>query len=55
MITLYPTLGEAYRLKVLFNELWAMPTKQAAKTFIQLWCRDVELSGIQAFISTFKP
>ena len=22
MITLYPTLGEAYRLKVLFNDLW---------------------------------
>lgn len=54
MITLYPTLGEAYRLKVLFNELWEMPTKRAAKTFIQLWCREVELSGIQAFIKFSK-
>ena len=40
--------------KMLFNELWEMPTKQAAKTFIQLWCREVELSGIQAFIKFSK-
>lgn len=29
LITLYPTLGEAYRLKVLFNDLWAMPDRGA--------------------------
>jgi len=33
MIKLYPTLGEAYRLKVLFNDLWAMPTNQQQKLF----------------------
>ena len=54
MITLYPTLGEAYRLKVLFNDLWQMPNKQAAETFIQLWCRDVALSGIQPFMDFAK-
>jgi transposase len=26
-----------------------MPTKQAAKTFTELWSREVELSGIHAF------
>ena len=33
LITLYPTLGEAYRLKVLFNDLWEMPDKPAADAF----------------------
>ena len=54
MITLYPTLGEAYRLKVLFNDLWQMPNKRAAETFIQLWCREVALSGIQPFMDFAK-
>jgi transposase len=31
MITPYPIVGEAYRLKVLFNKLWAMPDKPAAE------------------------
>ena len=31
MIELYPMLGEAYRLKVLFNDLWGMPNKTVAK------------------------
>ena len=38
MITLYPTLGEAYRLKELFNDLWAMPDKPAADAFLRQWC-----------------
>lgn len=54
MIVLYPKLGEAYRLKMLFNDLWEMPSKQSANIFIQQWCREVELSGIQAFISFSK-
>lgn len=54
MIILYPALGEAYRLKILFNDLWEMPTKQSANIFIQQWCREVELSGIQAFIRFSK-
>lgn len=27
----YPTLGEAYRLKALFNDLWAMPNLPGAE------------------------
>ncbi len=37
LITLFPTLGEAYRLKTLFNDLWEMPNKQAATAFIDCW------------------
>ena len=50
LITLFPTLGEAYRLKTLFNDLWGMPNKQSATAFIEQWCREVEQSKIQPFM-----
>jgi transposase len=51
LITLFPTLGEAYRLKILFNDLWDLPNKQAALAFIDQWCREVEQSKIQPFMA----
>ena len=54
MIVLYPRLGDAYRLKVLFNEVWEIPTKKSAKVFLELWCRDVSLSNIQPFMDFAK-
>ena len=54
MITLYPTLGEAYRLKVLFNDLWDMPNKESAEAFLQQWCHEVESAKIPAFIKFAK-
>lgn len=33
MFQLYPTPAEAYRLKMLFNDLWEMPHKPAACAF----------------------
>jgi transposase len=54
MITLYPTLGEAYRLKTLFNDLWSMPNKSAASAFLEQWCGDVEAARIPAFMSFAK-
>jgi len=50
MITLYPTLGEAYRLKVLFNDLWEMPDKPAAEDFLRQWCVEVDAAKIPAFM-----
>ena len=50
MITLYPTLGEAYRLKVLFIDLWEMPDKPAAQAFLRQWCAEVETAKIPAFM-----
>ena len=50
MITLYPVIGEAYRLKEWFNDLWTMPNKQAAEAFLNLWCIDVYKSKITAFM-----
>jgi transposase len=49
-VQLYPTLGEAYRLKVLFNDLWTMPDKQAATTFLTQWCGEVIEARIPAMI-----
>jgi transposase len=49
MITLYPTLGGAYRLKELFNDLWTMPDKATASAFLKDWCVQVEKAKIPAF------
>ena len=49
MITLYPTLGAAYRLKELFDDLWTMPNKPAANAFLNDWCAQVEKAKILAF------
>lgn len=54
LITLYPTLGEAYRLKELFNDLWAMPDKVSAELFLRQWCNEVEAAKIPAFIDFVK-
>lgn len=50
LIKLYPTLGEAYRLKVLFNDLWEMPDKPAADAFLRQWCDEVDAAKIPAFM-----
>ena len=50
IVTLYPALGNAYRLKVLFNDLWDMPNKKAAHEFMVNWCAEVRLYKIGPFI-----
>ncbi len=54
MVKLYPTLGEACRLKVLFNDLWAMPDKKAADAFLRQRCAEVETGKIPAFLKSVK-
>jgi transposase len=51
LITLYPKLGEAYRLKELFNDLWAMPGKVAAELFLRQWCLEADAAKIPAFMA----
>jgi transposase len=46
----YPSLGEAYRLKELFNDFWELPTEEEASGYLGYWCDLVEESGIQPFI-----
>jgi transposase len=49
LIKLFPTLGEAYRLKELFNDLWDMDSQEEATQFLVEWCREVESSKIEPF------
>lgn len=50
LIKLYPTLGEAYRLKVLFDDVWQMPTPEAAASFLEEWVAEVECQKIGPFM-----
>jgi transposase len=54
MIELYPNPGKAYQLNVLFNDLWEMPNKAAATTFLTNWCNEVEEAKIPAFMAFSK-
>lgn len=49
LIRLYPSLGEAYRLKTVFNDLWDMPDKPSAHAFLAQWCAEVNAAKIPAF------
>jgi len=50
----YPTLGEAYRLKALFNDLWIMPNTPSAEAHLAAWSEEVQRSGIQPFMQFAK-
>jgi transposase len=57
LITLYPTLGEAYRLKELFNDLWELDDEEEATQFLVDWCKEVEKTDIapfKQFVKTVK-
>lgn len=49
LITLFPNLGKAYRLKELFNDLWEMETEEEATQFLVSWCKEVEDENIEPF------
>ncbi len=49
LIELYPKLGEAYRLKELFNDFWYFPDFEEAVSFLTYWCDLVEDSAIVHF------
>lgn len=49
LITLFPTLGKAYRLKELFNDLWDMETPEEATRFLMQWYQEVNDENIEPF------
>jgi len=49
LITSFPTLGHAYRLKELFNDLWEMGSEEEAIAFLVDWREEVDKSGIEPF------
>jgi transposase len=46
LCVVYPNLGEAYRLKMLFSEMWSLPDRAAAQTHLLHWCAAVEAAKI---------
>ena len=57
LVKLFPTLGEAYRLKELFNDLWEMETEEEATCFIKEWCDEagkLNITPFNQFIKTVK-
>lgn len=49
LIELLPVLGEAYRLKMLFDDFWEMDNQEDAAAFIAFWCDQAEAKKIQPF------
>lgn len=54
LLTLYPVIANAYRLKEMFNELWTFNTIEEAGGFLSYWIELVEESKIQPFIKAAK-
>lgn len=54
LLDLYPELGEAYRLKILFDDFWEMEDSQQAAGFLAFWCDMAIESGIKPFIKFAK-
>jgi len=54
LLKLYPTLGEAYRLKILFDDFWEMTTEQEAENFLNDWCAQAQKTKIHPFIKFTK-
>lgn len=50
LLTLYPVLADAYRLKEMFNEFWGFTNTEEAGSFLSYWIDLVKESGIQPFI-----
>ncbi len=57
LVELYPELGEAYRLKELFDDFWTMPSRQEAHGFLAFWCdmaSESEIAPFTRFAATVK-
>lgn len=49
-----PTLGEAYRLKILFDDFWSIDEPQNAQGFLAYWCDLAVEAGIESFAKFAK-
>ena len=49
LLPLYPKLGEAYRLRQLFFDVFDVKDSEEAKGYLWFWCEQALESGIEAF------
>lgn len=57
LMFMFPKLGDAYRLRELFNELWDIENKEEAKGYLAFWCDYALECGIvpfKKFVHTIK-
>lgn len=54
ILTLLPSIANAYRLKELFNEFWSFKDKEQATAYLAYWCDLVKESKIYPFIEAAK-
>jgi transposase len=57
LLPLYPTLGEAYRLRELFMDVFDVEDIEEAKGYLWFWCQKALEAGIQPFtkfVNTIK-
>jgi len=57
LLELLPNIGEAYRLKVLFDDFWQLHDKEDAAGFLAYWCdlvTDSKIQPLMKFASTVK-
>ena len=54
LIPLDPTWGEAYRLTVLFNDLWSRPDQPTAHACLEPGCAAVDAAPMPAFVTVAK-
>lgn len=50
LLPLYPTLGEAYRLRELFLDVFEIPEAEEAKGYLWFWCDKAREAGVLSFI-----
>lgn len=50
LLELLPTIGEAYRLKLLFDDFWTMDNQEDSQGFLSYWCDLAEESKIYPLI-----
>ncbi len=50
LLEAYPQLGQAYRLKELFDDFWTMSDPEQAEGFLAFWCDMAREAAIEPFI-----
>lgn len=57
LLFMFPKLGEAYRLRELFNEMWTIKDKEEAKGYLAFWsdfAADSKIFPFQKVVKTIK-
>lgn len=57
LMMMYPRLGEAYRLKVMFDDFWDIKNPQEAEGYLAFWCdlvTEAKIHPMIEFVKTIK-